>query len=69
MKQFSLIDGPSLTFWVDMGNHLWQSTLFGVFIVLIILLLKKASANTRYIVGWIGLIKFILPSAFLYQAV
>ncbi len=69
MKLFSLIDGPSLTFWVDMGNHLWQSTLFGVFIVLIILLLKKASANTRYIVGWIGLIKFILPSAFLYQAV
>ncbi len=69
MKLLNNIDGPSLTFWADMGNHLWQSTLFGVFIVLIILLLKKASANTRYIVGWIGLIKFILPSAFLYQAV
>ena len=68
MKLFNIVNGPTLTFWVDMGNHLWQSTLFGLFIVLVILFLNNASANTRYIVGWIGLIKFILPSALLYQA-
>ncbi len=49
-----------------MGNHLWQSTLFGLFIVLIVIFLKKGDAGTRYIIGWVGLIKFVLPSSFLF---
>lgn len=41
--------------------HLWQSTVFGLVIVAVILALPKASARVRYIVGWFGLLKFFLP--------
>ncbi len=54
---------PSISFWIDLGNHLWQVTLFGLFIIGLIYSLKRLPARIRFYIGWIGLIKFILPSA------
>ncbi len=69
MNSLSITSEPSFSFWVETGNHLWQSTLFGIFILLVITLLWKAPANTRYMIGWVGLIKFALPSSLIFLAV
>ena len=42
-------------------NHLWQSSLVAVVIFFFMLAAKRASARTRWIICWIGLIKFALP--------
>ncbi len=55
----------SPSFWVDLGNHLWQATMFCLFIAGLIYLLKRYPARIRYYIGWIGLLKFFLPSALL----
>ncbi len=68
MNSLSIISEPSFSFWVETGNHLWQSTLFGIFILLVITLLWKAPSNTRYMIGWVGLIKFALPSSLIFLA-
>ncbi len=54
---------PSPSFWIDLGNHLWQATLFGFFIASLVYLLKGIPARIRFYLGWVGLLKFILPSA------
>lgn len=54
---------PSSSFWLELGNHLWQATLFGLFIAGLIYLLNRFPARIRFYIGWIGLLKFILPSA------
>ena len=69
MNTLSFMSGSSNAFWMEAGNHLWQSTLFGLIIVLIITLLRNIPANTRFFIGWIGLIKFALPSSLLFLAV
>ena len=56
---------PSPSFWIDLGNHLWQATLFGLFIASLVYLIKGIPARIRFYLGWIGLLKFILPSAFI----
>ena len=53
----------SPSFWIALGNHLWQATLFGLLIVSLLLILKKFPARIRFYIGWIGLLKFVLPSA------
>jgi beta-lactamase regulating signal transducer with metallopeptidase domain len=42
-------------------NHLWQSSLVAVVILFLMLAARRASARTRWIIGWMGLIKFALP--------
>ena len=54
---------PSSSFWIDLGNHLWQATLFGLFIASLVYLMKGIPARIRFYLGWVGLLKFILPSA------
>lgn len=66
MSLLSILNSPSNAFWIETGNHFWQSTLFGLFIALVIVFFKKGNAITRYIIGWVGLIKFILPSSLLF---
>jgi len=44
-----------------MLNHLWQSSIVGVVILVLMFAARRASARTRWMIGWIGLIKFILP--------
>ncbi len=48
---------------VSIGNHIWQATLFGTLILGVMFLLKKSPARIRFYIGWIGLMKFALPSA------
>ena len=64
----SFISGPSPAFWIETGNHLWQSTLFVFVILLVMNFLGKVPARTRYLIGWTGLIKFALPSSLLFFA-
>ncbi len=47
---------------------MWQSTLFGIFIVIVIFLLRDFPARIRFYVGWIGLLKFIIPPALIVLA-
>ncbi len=48
--------------WVFIGNHLWQSTLFGLLALLCIYLLRHSPARARYAVWVIALTKFALPA-------
>jgi bla regulator protein BlaR1 len=47
--------------YIQIGNHLWQSTLFAVIIVILCRLLRKDGANVRYWLWWIASIKFLVP--------
>jgi bla regulator protein BlaR1 len=42
-------------------SHLWQSTMVGIVILILLLAVRRASARTRWAIGCIGLVKFILP--------
>ena len=63
MITLSILNISSSAFWIETVNHLWQSTLFGLFIALLLIFFKKGDAGTRYIIGWVALLKFILPSS------
>ncbi|HEX4948542.1 MAG TPA: M56 family metallopeptidase [Blastocatellia bacterium] len=54
--------------WPLLLNHLWQATLFALAAGLAVLLLQKQRAQTRYLVWWLALTKFALPSALLAWA-
>src|SRR5690242_3556416 len=51
--------GPSL--W----NHLWQSTIFAVGLVLIALIMRKNYARTRYWIWLAASVKFFIPFSLL----
>jgi|GEM_PF-4235606 len=42
-------------------EHLWQSTLFGLFCALVMFFLSEAATSIRYMVAWAGTIKFLIP--------
>ena len=63
-----IVSIPSPSFWIDLGNHLWQATMFGIFIIGVIYLLRRFPARIRFYVGWIGLLKFTLPPALIFLA-
>jgi TonB family protein len=44
-------------------THLWQSTIVGVIILLLLALGRGLTAATRRNLAWMGLLKFILPAA------
>src|ERR1039457_336799 len=44
-----------------MLSHLWQSSVVGLMILILMFAARRASARTRWMIGWIGLIKFTLP--------
>lgn len=51
----------SLWFWTEMINHLWQSTLFLLLAIVIVAILRKAAAKSRYTVWLMVSAKFALP--------
>lgn len=59
---------PTLTQWADTlfrGAliHVWESSLAGVAVLGIILACRRAPADLRRKLGWIGLLKFAIPAA------
>ena len=66
MITLSILNISSSAFWIETGNHLWQSTLFGLFIALILIFFRQGDAGARYVIGWVALLKFILPSSLLF---
>lgn len=42
-------------------GHLWQSSVAGLVILILMIAARRASARTRWVIGWIGLIRFVLP--------
>ncbi|GEM_PF-2283436 len=42
-------------------SHLWQSTVVALAILALMFAARRMSARTRWALGWIGLIKFLLP--------
>jgi TonB family protein len=50
---------------LEIANHLWQSTLFAVGIALLSLLFRRDGAHVRYWLWWIASIKFLVPFSLL----
>ena len=48
-----------------LGNHLWQSTVFGILAGLLTLLLRKNHARVRYALWLAASVKFLIPFALL----
>ncbi len=55
----------SAAWWPWFLNHLWQATAFAVVAIILVALLKRTSARTRYAVLLVALAKFAVPAAFL----
>ena len=53
----------SADFWPSLLAHLWQSTLFALVLMPVLLLLRRAPARLRYSIWLVASLKFILPSA------
>lgn len=47
----------------EVGQHIWQSTLFALLALVALRLMAKAEARLRLTVYWIAMLKFILPAA------
>lgn len=45
----------------EIGNHLWQSTLFAALIAALCHLLRRDGAHARYWLWWIASLKFLVP--------
>jgi len=59
---------PTLTYWANAlfrGAlvHIWESSLAGLAVLGIILACRRAPADLRRTLGWIGLLKFAIPAA------
>lgn len=48
--------------WPLLVNHLWQATLFFLFVLIVSAPLKRAPARVRYSLLLVALLKFVLPS-------
>ncbi|HEX8890781.1 MAG TPA: M56 family metallopeptidase [Pyrinomonadaceae bacterium] len=55
----------SRSLWPFLANHLWQATLFCLFVLAITSLLKRAPARLRYSLWLLALMKFIVPATFI----
>src|SRR5262245_35301546 len=56
-------------FWASMLDHVWQSTLFSLVVLLALVLLRNAPSKIRYAL-WISIpLKFVVPSSLLIQMV
>src|SRR5256886_12044288 len=49
----------------ELGNHLWQSTLFAIAAGLFTLFLRKNHARARYWLWFAASVKFLIPLSFL----
>lgn len=49
--------------WPVLANHLWQATLFSLFVLAVASPLKRAPARVRYSLWLFALIKFVVPAA------
>jgi bla regulator protein blaR1 len=54
--------------WPSIANHLWQSTLFAAAVAVLVLLLRKNHASTRYALWLCASLKFLLPFSLLISA-
>ena len=48
----------------DLANHLWQSSVIALVLLLLMALCARLSARTRLALGWMALAKFALPFGF-----
>ncbi len=55
----------SADLWPSLLAHLWQSTLFALVLMPVLLLLRRAPARLRYSIWLVASLKFVLPSAVL----
>jgi TonB family protein len=49
------------TFWLGMALHLWQTSLVLAFLLVVALGLRRAPARYAEVIGWIALLKLVLP--------
>ncbi len=55
------------TLWTATANHLWQSTLFAGLTALLVLALRKNSAQVRYQLWMVASLKFLIPFSLLIR--
>ena len=55
-------------FWPALLNHLWQSTIFALFVWVAVGMLRRAPANARYQLWLLALVKFCFPLVLLGTA-
>jgi beta-lactamase regulating signal transducer with metallopeptidase domain len=66
MSPYEVIADWSTLGWPLLANHLWQATLFSLLALAAAMSLRRAPARARYFVWLLALIKFALPSVFLF---
>lgn len=57
--------GWSTDFWPQLFAHLWESTLFALALMPVLLLLRRAPASLRYSIWLVASAKFVVPSSLL----
>jgi TonB family protein len=62
---FAWFAEASVWFWPRLADHLWQTTLFAIFVLAASLALKNGPARIRHRLWLLASAKFILPAAFL----
>lgn len=66
MSPYEVIKDWSTLGWPLLANHLWQATLFSLLALAAVTFLRRAPARARYFVWLLALLKFALPSVFLF---
>lgn len=66
MNPYELIAEWSSRGWPMLANHLWQATLFSLLALAAAVSLRRAPARARYFAWLVALLKFALPSFFLF---
>ena len=66
MNPYELIAEWSSRGWPMLANHLWQATLFSLLALAAAFSLRRAPARARYFAWLVALLKFALPSFFLF---
>lgn len=66
MNPYELIAEWSSRGWPVLANHLWQATLFSLLALAAAVSLRRAPARARYFAWLVALLKFALPSFFLF---
>jgi TonB family protein len=60
---FAWLAEASLWFWPRLADHLWQTTLFAIFVLAATLALKRGPAGMRHTLWLLASAKFIVPAA------
>ena len=66
MISYELIADWSSQGWPLLANHLWQATLFSLLSLVAAVSLGRAPARARYFAWLVALLKFALPSVFIF---